>query len=77
MYQQWLAQASGPHARFRIYLGVTTEMIDTETNARDIVYSKEHDAYYNQVTNEWTETKCDDPACEYCVNRPERPVVDK
>ena len=43
----------------------------------DIKYSEEYDAYYNQTTNEWTETKCDDPACEYCTNRPERPVVDK
>ena len=52
-------------------------MINTETNTRDIVYSKEHDAYYNQTTNEWTEPKCDDPACEYCATRPENPVVDK
>jgi hypothetical protein len=52
-------------------------MIDTETNARDIVYSKEYDAYYNQKTNEWTESKCDDPTCEYCINRPEHPLVDK
>ena len=50
---------------------------DKETDKKDIVYSEEHDAYYNQTTNEWTETKCDDPACEYCVTRPERPVVDK
>jgi hypothetical protein len=72
-----MVEAHCIHERFRIYLGVTTEMIDTETNARDIVYSKEHDAFYNQTTNEWTETKCDDPACEYCTTRPERPVVDK
>jgi hypothetical protein len=43
----------------------------------DIKYSEEYDAYYNQKTNEWTESKCDDPTCEYCVNRPEHPLVDK
>ena len=46
-------------------------------NDENILYSAEYDAYYNQTTNKWTEPKCDDPACEYCTNRPERPVVDK
>ena len=56
----------------------STPMIDdTEVDEKDIAYSKEYDAYYNQATNEWIDTKCDDPACEYCTNRPERPVVDK
>ena len=40
-------------------------------------YSEEHDAYYNPVTNEWLEPTCDDPTCEYCVDRPERPLIDK
>ena len=50
---------------------------DKEIDKKDIAYSKQYDAHYNQVTNEWTESKCDDPACEYCTNRPEKPVVDK
>lgn len=49
----------------------------TDQDPVDIKYSEEHDAYYNQTTNKWIEPKCDDPACEYCTTRPERPVVDK
>jgi hypothetical protein len=37
-------------------------------------YSKQYDAYYNPTTNEWTESKCDDPNCEYCMNRPDKPT---
>ena len=37
-------------------------------------YSEQFDAYYDDETNEWLDTKCDDPECEYCVNRPERPI---
>lgn len=36
-------------------------------------YSDEFDAYYDDETNEWLESKCDDPTCEYCPNRPEKP----
>lgn len=36
-------------------------------------YSEEFDAYYDDETNEWLEDKCDDPECEYCPNRPEKP----
>ena len=50
-------------------------MIDIESNARDLAYSKEHDAYYNQATNEWTEPKCDDPNCEFCQRRPPHPLT--
>jgi hypothetical protein len=36
-------------------------------------YSEQYDAYYDDETNEWLEDKCDDPECEYCPNRPEKP----
>ena len=39
-----------------------------------LAYSDEWDAYYNRVTNEWTESKCSDPTCEQCTGRPERPL---
>jgi hypothetical protein len=39
-----------------------------------MVYSEEWDAFYNPDTNEWTESKCDDPTCHYCTGRPERPL---
>jgi hypothetical protein len=47
---------------------IHTEVIATE-------YSEEYDAYYNPATNEWIESKCDDPTCEFCANRPERPLL--
>ena len=37
-------------------------------------YSERWDAYYDSNTNEWLDSKCDDPTCEYCVNRPEKPM---
>jgi hypothetical protein len=37
------------------------------------LYSERYDAYYNPITNEWLESTCSDPNCEYCVNRPMRP----
>ena len=38
-----------------------------------IEYSEEWDAFYNTDTNEWLESVCNDPTCEYCATRPERP----
>ena len=43
---------------------------------KDIAYSAEYDAYYNLVTNEWVDTKCDDPTCEFCSTRPAQPLKD-
>ncbi len=50
---------------------------DIEVDEKDIAYSAEYDAYYNQKTNEWIDDKCCDPACEYCTVRPARPLVDQ
>jgi hypothetical protein len=40
----------------------------------EYAYSKEYDADYNVTKNEWVESKCDDPTCKFCANRPERPL---
>ena len=37
-------------------------------------YSEKYDATYDIEKNEWLDGQCDDPNCEYCVNRPERPL---
>jgi hypothetical protein len=37
-------------------------------------YSERYDATYDIEKNEWLDGQCDDPNCEYCVNRPERPL---
>lgn len=39
-----------------------------------LAYSVEYDANYDEDTNEWTEPVCGDPECEYCKDRPERPL---
>jgi hypothetical protein len=36
-------------------------------------YSEEYDCYYCEPCNTWSESKCDDPICEYCINRPLTP----
>lgn len=36
-------------------------------------YSDEYDAYYCEECNTWLESKCDDPTCEFCTVRPEKP----
>lgn len=42
-----------------------------------IQYSEEYDAEYSPVRNEWLDSKCDDPECEYCPNRPSRPLTEE
>ena len=37
-------------------------------------YSEQYDAYYDAETNQWLESKCDDPYCDYCADRPEKPL---
>jgi hypothetical protein len=37
-------------------------------------HSEEYDTYYCETCNEWSESTCDDPTCEYCVNRPPTPL---
>ena len=39
-----------------------------------IQYSKEFDAYYEDTTNEWIDSRCCDPSCGYCSNRPKKPM---
>ena len=42
-----------------------------------IEYSEEYDSDYDVEANEWLEKKCSDPNCEFCKNRPERPLEEK
>jgi hypothetical protein len=39
-------------------------------------HSEDYDAYYCENCNEWLESACDDPTCEYCINRPLTPLGD-
>jgi len=37
-------------------------------------YSEKYDAGYCDKCNEWREKACKSPACDYCAERPERPL---
>lgn len=39
-----------------------------------VMYSERWDAHYSPLRNRWLDDRCDDPECEYCVDRPERPL---
>ena len=41
------------------------------------IYSEEHDCYYCKSCNSWLEDTCDDPACEFCAERPAHPVTEE
>lgn len=36
-------------------------------------YCEEYDAYFNPRTDTWEEVTCDEPGCEFCSERPEKP----
>ncbi|MGF6949849.1 putative RNA-binding Zn-ribbon protein involved in translation (DUF1610 family) [Neobacillus sp. B4I6] len=40
----------------------------------NLVYYEDFDAYFCPKCNYWTESKCSDLVCEYCPNRPEKPL---
>jgi hypothetical protein len=40
-------------------------------------YSEEYDAYYCDFCNSWLEDTCGDSDCEYCNNRPEKPLKEE
>lgn len=44
-----------------------------ETCESEIQYSEKYDTYFCELCNTWLESKCDDPECDYCVNRPAKP----
>ena len=39
------------------------------------LYNEQYDSYYDPVNDVWLESKCSDPNCDYCSNRPERPSM--
>jgi hypothetical protein len=43
----------------------------------NLVYYEDFDAYFCPNCNYWTESKCSDADCEYCPNRPEKPLPHK
>ncbi|WP_397539108.1 hypothetical protein [Rummeliibacillus pycnus] len=43
----------------------------------NLVYNEDFDAYFCPKCNYWNEAQCSDPDCEYCPNRPEKPLPHK
>lgn len=41
----------------------------------NLVYYDEFDTYFCPECNRWMESKCNDPECAYCPNRPETPLT--
>lgn len=37
------------------------------------VYAERYDVHFCPVDNVWLEKRCEDPACQFCGNRPARP----
>jgi hypothetical protein len=37
------------------------------------MYVAQHDASYDKEKDEWLESKCKDPECDYCIDRPDKP----
>ena len=36
-------------------------------------YCIKHDAFYDQKNDKWLESKCNDPNCKFCKDRPDKP----
>jgi hypothetical protein len=39
-----------------------------------LIHFDDFDALFCPQCNEWAETKCSDHGCNFCKNRPERPI---
>ncbi len=35
-----------------------------------------YDSYYNEMTEEWLEKKCQDKDCHFCKSRPDKHPID-
>lgn len=39
------------------------------------VYYEKYDAYFCPKCNKWLESGCNDPNCEFCKDRPKKPLL--
>ena len=40
----------------------------------DLIYYERYDAIFCAHCNTWKEKKCDSPTCNYCADRPKKPL---
>lgn len=59
---------------FEFYGQIEQDMYCTKCKF-NLVYYDDFDAYFCPKCNRWTESKCSDPTCKYCPNRPEKPLT--
>lgn len=43
----------------------------------NLIHSEEYDTFFCPKCNEWGEAKCNDPNCEFCQKRPDKPLGTK
>ena len=65
--------ASNPNIGTSLASSRMLEHFGIKSVPHEILYSEEYDTYYDPRTDQWTESKCNDPTCEYCTRRPARP----
>ncbi|MDD4564211.1 MAG: hypothetical protein PHE79_01800 [Eubacteriales bacterium] len=41
---------------------------------QNLILYKKYDALFCPECNQWAESKCSDPDCVYCRNRPDKPL---
>lgn len=41
----------------------------------EIKYNQKYDCFYCEQCNKWLEGQCNDPCCEFCTVRPEKPIT--
>lgn len=53
--------------------GWITELVCTQCSCKQFYYEI-YDAEYCPICNIWLSSQCSDLNCEYCTNRPEKPL---
>ena len=49
----------------------------TKHYGHNVARNDEHDANYCSDCDVWTESVCEDPDCEFCRDRPEKPSEER
>ena len=65
------------HLRLNMTNQKHSKFLDTRLSSASEAYSETFDAFYDPQTNVWLESKCDDPTCDFCRYRPDRPIPEQ
>ena len=53
---------------------INVNLVICENCNNELIYSAFHDSYYCPQCNEWAEDVCEDEHCEFCKERPRKPI---